>query len=111
VVYPITDKFCHGIHLLPADTELQFNGLHVLAAVRNPGLCNQVDDRGVDQIVMSILALCSHAPKEVQAQVTAELREGILEQLPATIQMIAADRRAPNLGFLRREPRRTATLQ
>jgi uncharacterized protein len=61
------------------------------------------DDRRADQIVMPILALCSHTPKEVQGQLTAEMREGILEQLPATVQMIAAYWRAPNLGFPRRE--------
>ena len=53
--------------------------------------------------IMPILALCSDTPKEVQGQLTAEMREGILEQLPATVQMIAAYWRAPNLGFPRRE--------
>jgi hypothetical protein len=28
--------------LLPAETELLFNGLHILAAARHPGLCDQV---------------------------------------------------------------------
>jgi len=64
------------------------------------------DDRA-DQIVMPILALCSHTPKEVQGQLTAEMREGILEQLPATVQMISAYWRAANLGFPRHKPLRT----
>jgi uncharacterized protein len=68
------------------------------------------DDRRADQIVMPILALCSHAPKQVQGQVTAEMREGILQQLPATVQMIAAYWRAPNLGSPRREPRRSTKV-
>ena len=68
------------------------------------------DDRRADQIVMPILALCSHTPKEVQGQLTAEMREGILEQLPATVQMIAAYWRAPNLGFPRREPLRSTKV-
>jgi Uncharacterised protein family (UPF0149) len=42
VVYSIVAKFCRGIHLLPADTKLLFNGLHVLAAARHPGLCERV---------------------------------------------------------------------
>jgi len=42
VVFAVADKFCRGIHLLPAETELMFKGLHVLAAARHPGLCDQV---------------------------------------------------------------------
>jgi uncharacterized protein len=68
------------------------------------------DDRRADQIVMPILALCSHTPKEVQIQLTAEMREGILAQLPATVQMIAAYWRAPNLGFTRCEPLRSTKV-
>ena len=68
------------------------------------------DDRRADQVVMPILALCSHTPKEVQCQLTAEMREGILEQLPATVQIIAAYWRAPNLGFPRREPLRSTKV-
>jgi uncharacterized protein len=68
------------------------------------------DDRRADQIVMPILALCSHTPKEVQGQLTAEMREGILAQLPATVQMIAAYWRASNLGFPRREPQRSTKI-
>jgi uncharacterized protein len=44
VVYAIADKFCRGIHLLPRDNELLFNGLHVLAAARHPGLCAHLID-------------------------------------------------------------------
>jgi uncharacterized protein len=68
------------------------------------------DDRRADQVVMPILALCGHTPKEVQVQLTAEMRDGILEQLPATVQMIAAYWRAPNLGFPRREPPRSTKV-
>jgi uncharacterized protein len=68
------------------------------------------DDCRADQVVMPILALCSHTPKEVQGQLTAEMREGILGQLPATVQMIAAYWRAPNLGFPRREPLRSTKV-
>ena len=42
VVYTLADKFCHSVHLLPADNRLLFNGLHVLAAVRHPGLCDHL---------------------------------------------------------------------
>jgi hypothetical protein len=42
VVYAIADKFFRGPHLLPADNELLFKGLHVLAAARHSGLCGQV---------------------------------------------------------------------
>jgi len=49
---------------------------------------------------------CSHAPKPVQDQVTAEMREGIL----ATDQMFAAYWRAPNLVFPRREPLRSTKV-
>jgi uncharacterized protein len=68
------------------------------------------DDRRADQLVMSILALCSDTPTEVQGQLTAEMREGILEQLPATLQMIAAYWRAPSMGSLGREPLRSTKV-
>lgn len=41
-VYALAEKFCEGIHLLPADGDLLFNGLHVLAATRHPGLCDHL---------------------------------------------------------------------
>lgn len=44
VIYAIADKFCRGIHLLPSDTELHFNGLHVLAAAKHPDLRDHVID-------------------------------------------------------------------
>jgi hypothetical protein len=37
-VYALAGKFCQGVHLLPADGDLLFSGLHVLAAARHPGL-------------------------------------------------------------------------
>lgn len=37
-VYVIAEKFCRGVYLLPAENELLFYGLHVLAAARHPGL-------------------------------------------------------------------------
>jgi uncharacterized protein len=43
-VYSIADKFCRGIHLLPGDNELLFNGLHILAAARHPDLCSLLID-------------------------------------------------------------------
>ena len=42
VIYAIAARFCDGVYLVPADNELLFNGLHVLAAARHPGLCDQV---------------------------------------------------------------------
>jgi len=41
-VYGLASKFCEGIHLLPADSNLLFNGLHVLAAARHPSLCDHL---------------------------------------------------------------------
>jgi hypothetical protein len=57
------------------------------------------DDRRADQVVMPILALCGDLPDEIRAELTAEKRQGILDQLPATLQMIAAFWRQPDLGF------------
>jgi uncharacterized protein len=68
------------------------------------------EDRRADQIVMPILALCGHAPEEVHEQLTAAMREAILNQLPAMVQMIAAYWRAPIRGFPRREPVRSAKI-
>lgn len=42
VVFAIADKFCRGVYLLPADCNLLFYGLHVLAAARQPGLLDQL---------------------------------------------------------------------
>lgn len=41
-VYGLASKFCEGIYLLPADSNLLFNGLHVLAAARHPSLCDHL---------------------------------------------------------------------
>lgn len=68
------------------------------------------DDRRADQIVMPILALCGDTPDAVQEQLTAGMRQTILDQLPAAVQMIAAYWRAPNQGFPRREPARSTKV-
>ena len=46
VIYPIADKFRNGVYLLPTDTELLLNGLHLLAAARHAGLCERVTAAG-----------------------------------------------------------------
>jgi uncharacterized protein len=68
------------------------------------------DDRRADQVVMAILALCGDVPDDVQAELTTERRQGILDQLPTTLQMIAAFWRQPDQGFPRREPMRSAKV-
>jgi uncharacterized protein len=68
------------------------------------------DDRRADQVVMPILALCGDVPDEVRAELTTERRQGILDQLPATLQVIAAFWRQPDQGFPRREPLRSAKV-
>lgn len=67
-------------------------------------------DRRADQVVMPILALRGDVPDEVRADLTAEMRQGILDQLPASLQMIAAFWRQPAQGFPRREPARSAKI-
>jgi uncharacterized protein len=67
-------------------------------------------DHRADQVVMPILALCGDVPGEVRAELTAERREGILDQLPATLQMIAAFWRQPDLGSPRKEPVRSSKV-
>src|SRR5687767_3815246 len=42
LVYALAGKFCEGVYLVPDDSELLFNGLHVLAAARHPGLCDHL---------------------------------------------------------------------
>lgn len=68
------------------------------------------DDRRADQVIMPILALCGDTPEEVQEQLTDEMRGTILDQLPVTVQMIAAYWRAPNRSFPRREPVRSTKV-
>ena len=67
-------------------------------------------DRRADQVVMPILALCGEVPDEVRAELTTDMRQGILDQLPASLQMIAAFWRQPEQGFPRREPVRSAKV-
>jgi uncharacterized protein len=67
-------------------------------------------DRRADQVVMPILALCGDVPDEARAELTAERREGILDQLPSILQMIAAFWRQPDLGFPRKEPARSSKV-
>ena len=38
LVYAAADKLCRGVYLLPAENELLFYGLHILAAARHPAL-------------------------------------------------------------------------
>ena len=68
------------------------------------------NDRRADQVVMPILALCGDVPDEVRTELTTDRRQGILDQLPATLQMIAAFWRQPEQGFPRREPVRSAKV-
>jgi uncharacterized protein len=42
LIYAMAEKFDRGIYLVPADRELLFYGLHILAAARHPGLCDQL---------------------------------------------------------------------
>ena len=103
--YPIIENF--GVAMRG---EQWANGFAVGIEMRRDAWSLMFDDRRADQIVMPILALCSETPKEVQRQLTAEMREGILEQLPATVQMIAAYWRSPNTAFPRREPLRSTKV-
>ncbi len=60
---------------------------------------------------MPILALCGDVPDEVRAELTAERRQGILDQLPGTLQMIAAFWRQPDPGFPCREPAQSSKVR
>jgi len=67
-------------------------------------------DRRADEIVLSVLALSSDAPDEVHDELTPEMREAIVAQLPTTLQMIADYWLNPGQGFPRREPVRSAKV-
>ena len=41
-IYSIADKLCRGVYLLPAENELLFYGLHILAAAKHPALFEHV---------------------------------------------------------------------
>src|SRR5215217_9446519 len=41
-IYSIADKLCRGVYLLPAENELLFYGLHILAAAKHPALFDHV---------------------------------------------------------------------
>jgi uncharacterized protein len=59
---------------------------------------------------MPILALCGDVPDGVRAELTAERRGGILDQVSATLQVIAAFWRQPDPGFPRREPAQSSKV-
>lgn len=68
------------------------------------------DDKQADQVVLPIMVLCRAVPEEIQEQITDEMRETILDQLPVALQMIAAYWRAPNPSFPRHEPVRSTKV-
>src|SRR4051812_2955094 len=41
-IYSVADKLCRGVYLLPAENELLFYGLHILAAAKHPALFNHL---------------------------------------------------------------------
>jgi hypothetical protein len=59
---------------------------------------------------MPIVALCGDIPDEVRGELTAERRQGILDQLPGTLQMIAAFWRQPIRAFRAESQRNPAKL-
>ena len=67
-------------------------------------------DRRADQIVLPILALSGDTPEEFKGRFTPEMRELILEQLPVTLQMIAAYWRDMERALPRREPVRSTKV-
>jgi uncharacterized protein len=68
------------------------------------------DDPTADHTVLSVLALCDGTPEEVQEQLTDDVREAILAQLPVTLQMIAAYWRRHEPGLPRGESVRSAKV-
>jgi uncharacterized protein len=68
------------------------------------------DDPHADQLLLPILALCGDIPDEMQEQLTDEMCEAILDQLPAALQMIAAYWHAPNQSFPRHNPVRSTKV-
>ena len=69
-----------------------------------------MQDRRADQVVLPILALSSDTPAEIQDQLSSDVRETIIDQLPATLQMIAAYWRSSDSLFPRRQPNRAAKI-
>jgi uncharacterized protein len=68
------------------------------------------DDKRGDQVVLPIMVLCRAVPEEIQEQITDEMRETILDQLPVALQMIAAYWRAPNPSLPCHEPVRSTKV-
>jgi len=69
-----------------------------------------MQDRRADQVVLPILALSSDTPAEIQDQLSSDVRETIIDQLPATLQMIAAYWQSSDSRFPRRQPNRAAKI-
>ncbi len=68
------------------------------------------DDRRADQMVLPIIALSSEVPAEISNEMTGEMREATLDQLPVALQMIAAWWQSPSRSGVRREPARSAKV-
>ena len=67
-------------------------------------------DRRADQVVLPILALSGDTPDDFKATFTEEKREMIIEQLPATLQMIAAYWQTGPQVLPRQQPVRSAKV-
>jgi uncharacterized protein len=67
-------------------------------------------ERASDQLVMPILALCSDAPEEIRNNLPLDLRNDIIDQLPAMLQTIAAYWQQPQQDLARREPVRSTKM-
>ena len=68
------------------------------------------DDRRSHDFIMPIISLCSEAPEEIQDELTQDMRDTFLDQLPVALQTVAAYWRDPARGFPRREPVRSAKV-
>lgn len=67
-------------------------------------------DRRSDQIVLPILALSGEAPEEVYVDFDDDAREAVLDQLPVTLQMIAAYWQSPGGRLTLGEPVRSTKV-
>jgi uncharacterized protein len=102
---PIIDNF--GMAMPGEEWAVGFmNGIDMVEGAWDP----LFEDKQADQVVLPIMVLCRAVPEEIQEQITDEMRETILDQLPVALQMIAAYWRAPNPSFSRHEPVRSTKV-
>ena len=99
---PLVGAFCDG--------EAWATGFLEAVEMRDEAWDPIFKDRRLDHIVLPILALSGTAPAEVYEEFDGEVRQDVIDELPAMLQMISAYWLDPSNRRGRQEPLRSAKI-